>query len=281
MKKGLLTGVILCFFVAFTLAQGTYQPKANNGTKGVVYNKEFTVDARLHTNGIALAANIAKIQTYYKTTYYHIEIGELKHPKEYRYSRDLNSGNFNQNSSSFVYGKQNSFFVLRGGYGTKRYFSEKARRKGLAIGINYEFGPSLGILKPYYLKVRSGDFGNGPRDLKFSQEEAASFLDADGVFGYSGFSKGLLEVSVIPGGNAKFGVHFDWGAFDEYVKAVEVGIMADFYFQKIPIMVDEASFEVDRDVNNQPIIFDIVPQDVRNRPFFINLYVSLQLGKRW
>ena len=41
--------------------------------------------------------------------------------------------------------------MLRVGMGAKRYFSEKAKRKGIAIGINYQAGVSLGLLKPYYL----------------------------------------------------------------------------------------------------------------------------------
>jgi hypothetical protein len=52
-------------------------------------------------------------------------------------------------------------------------------------------------------------------------------------------------------------VHLDWGAFDEFLRALEVGIQLDIYPKKLPIMVNS-----------------------ENRPYFMNLYVSLQLGKR-
>lgn len=279
MDRILLTLITSIFLIATATAQGTYQPKTNNGYKGVVYNKEFTVDVRLHTNGLAVAANIAKIKSYNKTKYYHFEIGELKHEKEYRYSRDFTSNNFNRSSSSYVFGKQNSLFVLRGGLGTKKYFSEKAKRKGLAIGMSYEYGPSLGFLKPYYLDIYPNDSNsNNTRKIKFSAEEAANFLDADRIAGYSGFAKGIKEVSLIPGIHGKFGFHFDWGAFDEYVKAVEVGIMADIYLKTVPLMVDDATLSLG---TNPPRTLEILPENVRNRPFFLNLYISLQLGKRW
>ena len=123
--------------------------------KGVVYNKELAFDIRMHTNGFALAANIGKIKTYYLTKYWHFEIGEIKHPKEQRNSKDYPSNG--RTSRSFIFGKQNNLLVLRAGMGAKRYFSEKAKRKGIAIGINYQAGASLGLIKPYYLEIIKGD----------------------------------------------------------------------------------------------------------------------------
>lgn len=236
--------------------------------KGIVYNKEFTVDLKLHTHGYALGVNIGKLKTYYLTQFYNIELGEIKHPKEFRQSFDFQSPQTSKVSRAFVFGKHNNFFVLRAGYGEKRYFSEKAKRRGLAVGISYEAGPSLGILKPYYLElVRfvDGDFNQFViRSEKYSEDNRDTFLDITSIYGSSGFSKGLSQLSLIPGGHAKAAVHFDWGAFDEFVKAIEIGAMVDFYFQTVPIMVESPE----------------VP-NVENSPVFINLFINLQLGKRW
>ena len=231
--------------------------------KGVIYNKELAFDLRLHTNGWALSTNIGTIKTYYLTKYFHFEIGEIKHPKEQRHSFDYPSNG--RTSRSFIYGKQNNFLVIRAGRGAKRYFSEKAKRKGIAVGIAYQAGLALGILKPYYLDFwRTVD--NDPTNIYFVSEKYTgdnedSFLDINRIYGSSGFAKGLNEISITPGIQGKFGVHFAWGAFDEFVKAFEAGVMVDVFFKKIPIMVDVTYAE--------------------NRPFFINLYLSLQLGKRW
>lgn len=262
MKKLSLTILVFVLLFGIVQAQSSYQQIDYNG-QGVVYDRELAIDLRLHTNGFALAANFGRIKTYYRTRYYHIEIGELKHPKEYRQSFD----NFRSagTSRSFIFGKQNNFFVLRGGIGEKRYFSEKARRKGLAIGINYEAGPSIGILKPYYLEINrpvdpsSSEFFRVSE--RYSEENASAFLDVTLIQGASGFSKGLSELSFIPGLHLKGSVHFDWGAFDEFVKAIEAGIMADIYIREVPILADVEFAE--------------------NRPFFINLFINLQLGKRW
>jgi len=230
--------------------------------KGVIYNKELAFDIRMHTNGFALAVNFGKIKTYYKTKYFHFEIGEIKHPKEQRHSFDYPSNG--RTSRSFIYGKQNNLLVLRAGRGGKRYLSEKAKRKGIAVAINYEAGVTLGMLKPYYLDFWRSEDGD-PTNVYFVSEKYTgdnedSFLDISRIYGSSGFTKGFGELSVVPGIHGKLGVHFAWGAFDEFVKAFEAGIMFDAFFKKIPIMVDV--------------------QNAENRPFFINLYLSLQLGKR-
>lgn len=266
MKKVITICFVLLFPLLGLMAQNTFQPKqvvSNN--VGIVYDKEFTFDIRLHTHGLALGVNIGRLKTFYKTRFYQFEIGELRHPKEERESNE--NPNFGGRSSrSFFFGKQNSLYVLRGGIGEKRYFSEKAKERGLAIGISYVVGPSIGLLKPYYLDLIRSGVDNTPEisSEKFSEENAERFLDVRNIFGSSGFSRGISELSILPGIHAKAGVHFDWGAFDEFVKAIEAGVMIDAYFKKVPIMV-----ETD-EINN-----------AENRPFFINLYLTLQLGKRW
>ncbi|MEZ4948124.1 MAG: hypothetical protein R2879_01060 [Saprospiraceae bacterium] len=260
--------IILCCTLGVVTAQVTFQPKqpTYEESKGIIYNKEFTVDLKfLQTNGFAIGVNSAKLKTYYLTNFYHFEFGELKHIREYR-QQSFESLGFNgiAGGNSFIYGKKNSFFTLRVGYGQKRYFSEKAKTKGLAVGISYEGGPTLGMLKPYYLDL-AYPIDNG-RDVfyqsqKYSEDNADVFLDRNRVKGSTGFTKGLTELSLVPGVHLQGSVHFDWGAFDEFVKALEVGFMADLFVRNVPIMV-----EVD---------------GIENRPYFLNVFINLQLGKRW
>lgn len=252
--------------IGTSFTQGTFQPRQvnSNDFKGLIYEKETSFDIRLHTNGFALAINLGNIKSYYLTRYYQIEIGEIKHPKEYRNTFDLNFTP-GRDSRSFIFGKQNNLFVVRGGIGEKRYFSEKAKKKGLAVGVSYEAGPVLGLLKPYYLDLSYTNDPSSPNDdvvsaEKYSEENAEDFLNTDRINGASGLTKGLGEIGLRPGIQAKAAMHFAWGAFDEYVKAFEAGVMADLFFARVPIMV--------------PL------ENVENPPFFINLYLNLQFGKR-
>ncbi len=254
---------IICLFISCLLIQHiAFSQSKNSGStdyKGVVYDSELTGDIKWHTNGWAIGFNKARIRTYYKTTFYNIEFGEVTHPKEY--SQRLENRFLNNSPSSFVYGKQNNFFALRAGIGEKRYFTEKAAQRGVAVGMSYVIGGVLGILKPYYLELRQFKDNNGRFDIgseKYSAANASRFLDIDQtIYGGSSFWTGIGELNVVPGIHGKIALHLDWGAFDEYVKACEVGIMADIFSKKIPIMIT-----------------------TENRPFFINFYLNLQLGKR-
>ena len=258
-KYCLLT--LFSFLALAIAAQETIQPKQmDDPTKGIIYNKEFAMNFRLHTHGYSFGANIGTLQTYYRTKYWQFELGELKHTKEFRQSWDAPSSLNGRVSKAFKYGKQNNLFVLRGGLGAKRYFSEKAKHKGVAVGISYEAGATLGILKPYYLELQAGD-GNLTYSARYTDESAARFLDITKIHGASNWAKGFGHVSLLPGAHARFSVHFDWGAFDEYLKSFEGGIMVDAFARRAPIMVE-------------------LP-NVENNFLFLNLFLNLQFGKRW
>lgn len=261
MLRRLIISVIVLGFCTHIAGQKTIQPKQiDYNMRGVLYKQEKSVDFQLHTNGFAIGYNSGEIRKYYLTRFYHLGVGILKHPKEFRQAVNFTGGNFLlKSSSAFAYGKQNSLLVFRAGIGEKRYFSEKARRKGVAVGISYEGGLSLGLQKPYYLNLnRTGPSGEGQIVAeRYSEENHDIFLDVNRIYGSASFFKGFGEIKVLPGIHGRIGGHFSMGAFEPMVKAMEVGIMFDLFFTKVPIMIIE-----------------------NNQPFFLNGYIILQLGKR-
>ena len=237
-------------------AQGLKSPDSG---VGVVYNYETAINLKMTTNrGYAPGIEWGRLRTYYKTTYYFLNVGELKHPKEQRQSADPS---VSRSFRPYVYGKQNNAFIIRGGWGAKRYYTEKAKYKGVAVGMSYSVGPSLTLLKPYYLALRRpspDNPGNSRvRHERYSEENADIFLDNTRILGASPFTKGLGETTFMPGGSASIALHMDWGAFDEFVKAVEIGAILDVFPKKLPILVSEE--------NNQ---------------VFLNFFINFQFGKR-
>ncbi|MBN8678359.1 MAG: hypothetical protein J0M29_09050 [Chitinophagales bacterium] len=232
----------------------------NQESYGFVYNRETTFNFRLATNrSFGIGMEWGKLRTYNKTKTLSISLSEMKHPKEQKQNA---APSLRRSSRPFVYAKRNSLFVLRSGWGKKRYFSEKAKQKGVAVGISYSVGPALGLLKPYYLILNlKGDPSSGVGRTvlaKYSESNHDSFLDNTLILGAAPFTKGLSEMSVLPGGTGQIAYHMDWGAYDEMVKALEIGLSVDVFAKKAPIFVG----------------------DEQNRQVFFNFFLNLQFGKR-
>jgi len=251
-KKLYIIGFI-CFGVTAAFAQSSGVEKERYSGTGIIYNSEFSVDLTKQTKGYGFGVNWGKLNTFYKTRYFGVSFTEFKHHKEYKLS--LNNSDLTE---SVVFGKQNNFYAITAAVGGKRYFSEKSRIKGVAVGINYNVGFNLGLTKPYYVLIRN--FDQRSSAVKYSEETAEEFLNTNLMRGSAPWSIGLDEIGIIPGGTAKIAVHVDWGAFDEYLRAVEAGLAVDVFAKRVPVMV--------------PI------DGVENRPYFINLFLTLQLGKR-
>ena len=249
----IITAIILCL-PGILLAQSIQEEV------GVIYNRETTLNLKVTTNkGFAPGLEWGRLKTYYKTSYFYANIGEIRHPKEQKQSADPT---ISRSFRPYVYGKQNNLYMVRGGWGFKRYYTEKARYKGVAVGMSYSFGPTLGLLKPYYLALRRPSFDNPGNSRivseRYTEENAEIFLDNTRILGAMSFTKGFSELDFLPGGSASVALHLDWGAFDEMVKAIEIGAMVDVFARRAPILVS----------------------DEQNRQVFFNFFINLQLGKR-
>ena len=259
--------VVFCFcFGALIPATGqvVFQPKQiETSNKGILYKSEKAFDFKLYTNGLGFALNFGEIDSYYKTTYWTFEFGTLKDFRERRQNRNINFAGVGL-SSAFIFGKQNSIYLLKFGQGKKLYLTEKAKRKGLAVGINYSYGLTVALKKPYFLEILNVDAVTDEDDEllteRFTEENQDRFLDSSLIFGGAGFFEGFWGIRPTVGANAKIGAHFAFGAFDKSVKAVEVGLQVDAFPRRLPILVER--------------------DDIRNKFAYINLYLLAQFGKR-
>lgn len=241
-------------------AQTTIQPRPVAPQEvGIIYKEEQSMTFRLHPRGMALGMYNARIETFYRTSFYHLELGYLKHHKEVRQSNEIAAIlRGEETPRPYIYGKQNSFYPLRGGIGMKRYYSEKARRKGLAVGVIYQGGATLGILKPNYLRLIKRLENNTFTVVteRYTEASKERFLDPFSIYGGGPVTAGIRELRFIPGIHGMGGVHFAFGAFEEYVMALDAGLMVDVFPRRVPIMVDD------------------------NQAYFLNLFLTLHIGKR-
>lgn len=252
-------GVLMMCMIPL-LSQGQSSTFIIPTEKGIIYNSEQSVDLRVNTNGFSIGYNQGKIKTFYKTNIFYFDITLHRDIKENRQNNKVIFAPTNETSTAFYYGKTNSLYTIKAGKGIKRYWSDKATKKGVMVGYLLEGGITVGILQPYYIKVATLNEDTGLPELKEIKYGAGSddlFLDNSRIFGRASLSKGLFESTFIPGIHLQAGLHSDFGKYDDFLKALQVGIMANIFTQPIQLMV------------NQP-----------KRPYMLNLYLSLQFGRR-
>ena len=252
----------LLFLISFAIISlsSNAQTTADDETS-LLYYKEFFFGGGLQTEGWNLTFDHGKIKDYHNTKLWEVEFLSLHDPRQFKQtSAFLQSGPFFITPNSYVFGKQNNFFVINGSIGGQRLIGEKAPKSGVEVSIRYLGGLSLGILKPYYLDLlypvdTLQDFQI--ESQPYSASNAAKFLDPNYIFGASSFTYGLNQLSFVPGINAKLALNFQWAPEDQFLKALEVGITFQAYIKKIPIMLQAP-----------------------NTQFFPNLFVNVQLGKK-
>ncbi|MBL0095611.1 MAG: hypothetical protein IPP46_03305 [Bacteroidetes bacterium] len=230
------------------------QPNPNEFVeeKPVLMKNEATGGINFHTSGWGVQFRRSINLTGYKKLMFEGDFVGMKHPKEIK--------SVNQafdNARSYVFGKKNSFHILRAGVGRQKTFFSKGDRNGVEIRAVYSGGLSLGILKPVFLNILepTGTFGEFVVVTeRYNPDE--HFID--NIYGRAPFTEGLDRIFFRPGGYVKAGVNFEYAPFFEDVKALEIGIIADIYPKEIPIMAF-----------------------TDNKQIFVSFYLTLMYGRKW
>ena len=226
---------------------------------------EFSAGLRLNTNGWSLFAERGQVRSeetklrdlFYNVRYATLELSEVKHPKE---TRSTINGD-PQRTRPFVYGKVNNFYSLKALVGVRKMIAGKPESGTVSVHWLYAGGLSAGFLKPYYVEALVANASSGrfePQTIKYSDETAGSFLNENAILGATGFAKGVGEVKVVPGIAARTGLHFDFAQRKRTKMAIEVGVNGELYTQRIEIMAGQKAV-----------------------PYALNIYASIQAGKRW
>lgn len=225
----------------------------------MIYSKQTAFGFKLNTDGWGASFEHGKYKTITKTNLWWFELGERKSHKEEKIStgQDIGGG-FILVGNPYIYGKQNNFYYLKLGLGQQLLIGGKGNKNGVAVSAVYGGGLSMGYLKPYYLNVHSDDLGD--IDVKYVGADSTNkslFLDPNRINGASGFTKGFGEGKFVPGAFARVALRFDYGRFNEFLSAFEVGLNAEFYSKTMPILISNPE-----------------------RRFFFNGYVAIEFGSR-
>lgn len=224
MRKLLLIFSLLIICSLTILAQGELDEQQK-----VFFRNEKSFAVLLNTDGFGFSYRQARRLDFFNKNFFEIEAGKLKHPREYRMQNP-----YYQTPGTFVFGKLNSVFYLRGSYGRQHELFKKADLGGVAIRYFYSAGPVLAVYKPIYYKIldQISSFEYQIIEEKFD----VTTMQPYDIYSKSPFTKGLDETKVLPGLFAKAGLNFEYSKEDKVIHAVEVGAQLSVYPKKIPIM---------------------------------------------
>jgi hypothetical protein len=244
MKKWILGIWLIHLIGGFLFAQGEIKDQAR-----IFYRNEKSFGVSLNSNGIGISGRYAKRINARKKTLWEIDGANIKHPKEVRISNSY------YNNRSFVFGKENLFLNLRGGWGKQHEMFRKVDRGGISIRRYFTFGPTIGFLKPIYYEVFKAG-GGGVNDYYISEEKFSTSTHQGNIYGRASFFKGIDETTITPGIYGRFGFSFEYSKSDITIHAIETGVSLDLFPREMVIMATE-----------------------QNSFFFFTLFVSYRFGK--
>ena len=225
MKKLLIIAVISLYGAVSLYAQGELDEQQK-----VFFRNERSFGILLNSDGIGISYREAKRIDYRNKWLLEFDGGTLRNQKEYKQSSQQTQG------GSYIYGKLNSTFYLRAGFGRQHELFKKTDLGGIAVRYFYSAGPVIAIMKPIYYKflfLVPGTINEYEiREEKFD----ASLTAAQDPYGRASFLKGLNETKVIPGLYAKAGFNFEYSKEDKIIHAIEFGGQLNAFPKKVSIM---------------------------------------------
>ncbi len=250
MTKRFSYSFLILFLSSLCFSQSTSQAVASGQDPNVLYRNEMSFGIFVHSRGFGLNFMRAKHVTGTRKQLFEIEALNLKHPKEIKVSNSAD------NSKRFIYGKLNNILLFRVGVGYQTTIFKRSDRKSVEIRTSYYLGGNLTFAKPNYILVyREGNTGN-----KF--QESVRYNPAihtiDSISGKGPLVDGLVEMKIYPGLYAKINLSFEYAPFSNKVKAIETGVIFDYYPKALPIMAQNPA-----------------------ENFIVTLYVGFVFGKKW
>ncbi len=231
------------------------QDEFSDVSDSVLLLKEMSGGFILHSMGWGLEFRKAKNLTVFNKRFIEFDFTEMKSPKEVRVVNP-----YFANAKSYIYGKLNSIFLLRGGIGLQRLLNNKPYWGGVELRYFFSGGAALALAKPVYLNIINM-VSISPTYFEYELTTEKYDPDKhfrDNIYGRAAFLKGINEISLYPGIYGKTGLNFDFGNYASVIKALEVGAALDVFPIAVPMMA-----------YNDP------------ERFFLTIYVSISFGKRY
>jgi hypothetical protein len=266
MNKKQIIGILLVQLLLPFLAVKAQPLIADSADQSFFLRKETITQIFLHTAGFGFGYAQGKHITVNQKNIWEVELLNQLSPKEIR-----SVSPWAGNTKSYVYGKENYFFAIRGGIGRDKLLNRKPYWGGIEVRYFYRAGLSMGFVKPVYLDIINYTPGYTDYYLTTEQYDPDKHF-YDNIYGRAPFLKGFDVIQLRPGIYGKFGFNFDFGAENDRVKCLEAGAMFDYYPNSIPFIKTESQ------IYKEGIIIMSYNPAVDG---FFGFYLGFKWGKRF
>ncbi|MFC2132869.1 hypothetical protein ACFLRG_03625 [Bacteroidota bacterium] len=243
--------IALILFIIFLVNNASYCQGEIDNEGNLLFRNESSLAINMYSNGWGVDYRSGKWLDAFKKRIFSGAIIFTKDPKEYK------DNPRSPHYSNFVFGKENSFFSIRGGYGFQREIFSKFDKGGIAIRYYYQGGPLIGFLKPiYYNRITGIDQTKNEyitEEQKFNKDNIHSPYD---ILNKASVFKGFNEIKLRMGLFLESGVSFEFGQSTQRMNAIEAGICVNVFHKRVQIMAVE-----------------------KPNWFFLSLFVSYRFGK--
>jgi hypothetical protein len=225
------------------------------------YNHELLVGGKVNSNGWSGSFYYLIRKSYKVSNLWEVHFSEIKHDKQDKLQGTNSAFPQLGAASPFVYGKINNLYTLQVGFGKEVLLLPAVMDGNLSVSFRYSGGFSLGMLKPYYLKLIYTDSVTALPYLatqKYSGTNSERFLNTGAILGAAGFTKGLGDMIYVPGAYLEACFVILPGNSKSFIQAITLGANAAFYSRSLPVMADQKAY-----------------------PYQASLFAGLAIGKRW
>jgi hypothetical protein len=217
----------------------------------VILRHETMGGAMVHTKGFGALFRKGYNENWFRKDLWEVEFFGIKSEKQVRVNF---YGSFYSNANSYIYGKLNKVFVLRGGLGRQHLLNTKPYWGGVEVRFTYYGGFSLAMAKPIHLYIIDQTNFSAIESERYNPEK--HFID--NIYGRAPFLDGINKTKFHPGIYAKTGFNFEYGDYNTRIQALEVGLQVDGYPIPVPIMAYKDPHY-----------------------YFLNFYINITFGKRY
>jgi len=236
-------------------------------TKRILYKNERNFGVNVHSLGWGIHARRVWNENVRWQHFFELDAVSLKHPKQVK---TMNA--FFSDARSYDFGKQNSTFVLRGGYGKQRILFDKDDFGGIMVSAIASTGISAAFLKPVYLEILYQDENTNIYVQTEKYDPTDDKHTPYNIYGRAYYFKGFNEMKVQIGGYVKGGFTFEFSKKDEVIKSIETGVCLD-------------AFKIGENAILQTAIGEEVPimALTNNKKIFLTFYINMNFffGKKW